>query len=100
MTTSNRYGDVATDGMNSGRMGASQIGQEIQIDLTACSRTLHNFNASVDSVEDISGRYHSNQANEIKEKGSPAFARSINDDDLTVSVTDDDPYNKSSYRGT
>ena len=49
-------------------------------------------------MDDISGRYHSKQPSEVKEKGSPAFARSINDDDLTVSVTDDD-YNKSSYRG-
>ena len=38
---------------------------------------------------------------QIKEKGSPAFARdanSVSDDNLTVSVTDDD-MNKSSYRG-
>ena len=58
------------------------------------------------SVEDISSRYHSRAKtdHELKEKGSPAFARgeeliSVTDDDnLTVSVTDDD-YNKSSYRG-
>ncbi len=77
--------------------------------MTAGSRTisrhdLNNFNASVGSVEDISGRYHSKGLNskQYKEKGSPAFAKevmSVTDDNLTVSVTEDD-FNKSSYRGT
>jgi hypothetical protein len=69
---------------------------------------LNNFNASVGSVEDISGRYHSKGKmhnvgqHQYKEKGSPAFAKevmSVTDDNLTVSHTEDD-FNKSSYRGT
>ena len=104
--TSSRPGDGVTEGLPSGRLCSSPTGQEIHIDLTAGSRTisrhdLNNFNASVGSVEDISGRYHSKPL-QPKEKGSPAFAREcksvIDDDNLTMSVTDDD-YNKSSYRG-
>lgn len=101
--TSNRLGDIGTESIPSGRLCHSPNGAEIQIDLTAGSRTisrhdLNNFNASLGSVEDMTGR---NTNNEIKEKGSPAFARdmiSVTDDNLTVSVTDDD-MNKSSYRG-
>ena len=103
--TSNRPGDGGPESMPSGRLCHSPGGQEIQIDLTAGSRTisrhdLNNFNASLGSVEDMTGR---NERGEIKEKGSPAFARdrdliSVTDDNLTVSVTEDD-MNKSSYRG-
>lgn len=105
-----------TEGLPSGRLCSSPTGQEIQIDLTAGSRTisrhdLNNFNASVGSVEDLSARFkRSSNVNtsgkqgngEQREKGSPAFARenfSVTDDNLTVSVTEDD-MNKSSYRGT
>ena len=105
--TSNRQGDGGTEGLPSSRLCSSPNGPEIQIDLTAGSRTisrhdLNNFNASVGSVEDISGHYRSKPAAEVKEKGSPAFAReliSVTDDNLTVSVTDDD-YAKSSNRAT